>query len=417
MAKKSSLIDAVLNAGGLSEVFTQDVEDMKPENFGDGGADPYQSGEDRIDGAMPAHSGKPLSTHCPIGQEWRNVPWGEVDEGFLRWILDKIDDKPDLVDRARQELGSRSVETDESKDRRLDGKVGNGSKKRLADFDRPAHDHPRGAPRGVRAITPDLPRDTRERTRTRFINRRVRRQEDNVELSTQRSLAVAELTPIVTDIAAFAGTIEGIDVADEETQGQVGDLVKMMQHRRRKIEDKRESLVKPLNTVVREINALFKPPRDRIDEIVQLAKSKMNHFAQAQVAIADEKRRQEREQAAEERREAQELADALRKKAHQEAVVVADVVVEEAEKKVEKAAAPAKVAVTRGQESSVSVTKTWKAEVVDILELAKAVAEGRVPTHLIQPNMRALQDLARELKDPGTVNGVRIYLDVGTTVR
>jgi type I site-specific restriction endonuclease len=238
-----------------------------------------------------------------------------------------------------------------------------------------------------------------------------------MELSTQRSLAVAELTPIVTDIAAFAGTIEGLDVTDEETQGQVGDLVKMMQHRRRKIEDKRESLVKPLNIVVREINALFKPPRDRIDEIVKIAKTKMNRFATAQVAIADEKRRQERAQAEKERKEAQDLADALRKKARQDAVVVADVVIEEAEKKVEVAAKPARVATTRGQESSVIVTKTWKAEVVDLLELAKAVAEGRLPTHMIEPNMRALQDLARELKDPGTVNGVRIYQDISTSVR
>ena len=135
MAKKSSLIDAVLNAGGLSEVFTQDVEDMKPEDFGEGGADPYQKGEDRIDSAMPAHSGKPLSTHCPIGKEWRNVPWEEVDEGFLSWILEKIDDKPDLVARARQELGSRSVEVDAAKDRRVDAKI-NEPKKKLSEYAR-----------------------------------------------------------------------------------------------------------------------------------------------------------------------------------------------------------------------------------------------------------------------------------------
>jgi type I site-specific restriction endonuclease len=238
-----------------------------------------------------------------------------------------------------------------------------------------------------------------------------------MELSAQKSLAVAELTPIVTDIAAFAGTIEGIDVTDEETQGQVGDLVKMMQHRRRKIEDKRESLVKPLNAVVHEINALFKPPRDQIDNIVALAKKKMTRFAQAQVAIANEAKRQEREKAEAERQEAQDLADALRKKAGQDAAQVAAVVVEAAEKKVEVAAAPAKVATTRGQESSVIVTKTWKAEVVDLLELARAIAEGRAPITMIEPNMRALQDFARELKDEGTVNGVRIYLDVSTSVR
>jgi type I site-specific restriction endonuclease len=238
-----------------------------------------------------------------------------------------------------------------------------------------------------------------------------------MEITTQKAIAIAELNPIVTDIAAFAGTIEGIDVADEETQGQVGDLVKMMQHRRRKIEDKRESLVKPLNSVVREINALFKPPRDQIDDIVGQARKKMNRFAQAQVALEDEKRRIAQREAQEEREEAQRLAEALRKKAGQEAAVVADVVEEEAEKKVVQAAKPAKVATTRGRESSVIITKTWKAEVVDLLELAKAVADGKLPTHVIEPNMTALNDIAREKKDAGTINGIRFFEDVSTSVR
>ena len=238
-----------------------------------------------------------------------------------------------------------------------------------------------------------------------------------MEISTQRALAVAELTPIVTDIAAFAGTIEGIDVADEETQGQVGDLVKMMQHRRRKLEDKRESLVKPLNSVVREINALFKPPRDQIDEIVGIAKKKMNRFAQAQVAIAQEAARIKRETAERERKEAEELAEALRKKAGADAEPIAETVVREAEKKVEKAAEAPKVAASRGQESTVIVSKSYKAEVVDILELARAVADGKLPTKVIEPNMTALNDIARTLKDEGTINGVRFYQHVSTSVR
>ncbi len=238
-----------------------------------------------------------------------------------------------------------------------------------------------------------------------------------MEITTQKALAVAELNPIVTDIAAFAGTIEGIDVADDETQGQVGDLVKMMNHRRKKLEDKRVSLVGPLTAVVKEINALFKAPRDRIDEIIQIGKKKMNRYAQAQVALEAEKKRIERETAAAERKEAEDLAEALRKKAGQEAAVVADVVIEEAEKKVVAAAKPAKVATTRGRESSVIISKTWKAEVVDLLELAKAVADGKLPTHVIEPNMTALNDIAREKKDPGTINGVRFFQDVSTSVR
>lgn len=238
-----------------------------------------------------------------------------------------------------------------------------------------------------------------------------------MEITTQKALAIAELTPIVTDVAAFAGTIEGIDVADEETQGQVGDLVKMMQHRRKKLEDKRESLVKPLNSVVREINALFKPPRDQIDKIVGIAKKKMTRFAQAQIAIEQEKKRIEREEAETERREAAELAAALRKKAGAEAEPIAETVIQAAEKKVEKAAEAPKVAPSRGRESTVIVSKTYKAQVVDILELCQAVADGKLPTHVLEPNMTALNDIARTLKDEGTINGVRFYLDVSTSVR
>ena len=240
-----------------------------------------------------------------------------------------------------------------------------------------------------------------------------------MEISTQKSLAIAELNPIVTDIAAFAGTIEGLDVTDEETQGQVGDLVKMMAHRRRKLEDKRISLVKPLSGVVNEINALFKPPRDRIDEIVTIAKGKMKRFAQAQAALANEKARQERETAERERREAADLAEVLRKKAGIEAEPIAQAVVAEAEKKVEKAFKPeaSKVAVTRGQESSVIVTKTWKGKVVDMMAIAKGVAEGRLPLSVIEPNMSAIQGLARETKRAQVVDGIEIWEDIGTLVR
>lgn len=120
MAKKSGLIDAVLNAGGLSEVFTQDVEDMDPSKFPDAAvADPYQKDQDRADTEMPG-SVKSLETHCPIGREWKGTPWEEVEDGFLRWVLSNIDDKPKLTERVKRELGSRSVESQAATKRRED---------------------------------------------------------------------------------------------------------------------------------------------------------------------------------------------------------------------------------------------------------------------------------------------------------
>ncbi len=238
-----------------------------------------------------------------------------------------------------------------------------------------------------------------------------------MELTTQKSLAIAELNPIVHDVAAFGDTIDSIDITTEEELGNVGDLVKMLNGRRKKLEDKRDSLVRPLNTVVNDINALFKVPRDRIDEIVGKAKKHMNRFAQAQQAIADAKARREREEAQKEREEADRLAAAMKKMSGDAGEAVAEVVVEQAEKRVEKAAAPARVAVSRGRESAVSVSKVWKAQVIDKLELAKAVAAGRLSVTVIEPNMSALTQIARETKSERTVDGVRYYQHISTTVR
>ncbi len=136
MAKKSSLIDAVLNAGGLSEVFTQDVEDMPPEQFGDRAvADPYQAGEDRSESAFPKSTAQyNVATHCTIGKE-KGKKWGEVDDGYLQWICSNIDDKPDLLAAARKELDGRSVESQESVSRRQDEKITEDGRT-LADFAR-----------------------------------------------------------------------------------------------------------------------------------------------------------------------------------------------------------------------------------------------------------------------------------------
>ncbi len=134
MTKKSGQIDAVLNCGGLSEIFTQDLEDMDPTRLETGARDPYQPGEDRIDSAVPRNQ-KPLSTHCPIGKDWKGVPWEEVEDGFLFWILEKIDDKPDLVERVRKEIESRSVESQEADHTRRDARMTTPTKK-VSDYAR-----------------------------------------------------------------------------------------------------------------------------------------------------------------------------------------------------------------------------------------------------------------------------------------
>lgn len=101
MAKKSGLIDATLNAGGLSELFTQDLEDMhERDNPTDTEGDPIT-----------------VETHCLIGKKHRNEPWARIDEGYLWWVVDNVKDA-EHVARAKRELESRHVEPEAKKERR-----------------------------------------------------------------------------------------------------------------------------------------------------------------------------------------------------------------------------------------------------------------------------------------------------------
>jgi hypothetical protein len=102
MAEKSAMIDAVLRAGGLSEIFTQDLDAENPEAI-----DPYTPGADPQHNPYERSESINLETHCTIGKAWKGKRWSEVDTGFLEFIIEKIDDKPELVARAQRELAER----------------------------------------------------------------------------------------------------------------------------------------------------------------------------------------------------------------------------------------------------------------------------------------------------------------------
>ncbi len=117
MAKKSSLIDAVLNCGGLSELYTQDLEDMPPESLQDQASGTYSRSPSDW-GGDPSKGGEiNLETHCTIGRH-KGDPWDKVPDSYCSWIARSILDNPPLQKRAQRELDDRSLESQEATDRR-----------------------------------------------------------------------------------------------------------------------------------------------------------------------------------------------------------------------------------------------------------------------------------------------------------
>ena len=80
----------------------------------------------------------------------------------------------------------------------------------------------------------------------------------------------------------------------------------------------------------------------------------------------------------------------------------------------ERVQAEQKAALTRAQTAApampkvkgISTRKKWSAEVTDKMALVKAVAEGRQPLRMLEPNMKVLNQMAVALKDEMRVDGV-----------
>ncbi len=239
---------------------------------------------------------------------------------------------------------------------------------------------------------------------------------ENTALDAPKVQALEQLKPIAKDVATFADTLESIDVTTDEEMGTVGDLVKFMNGKRKTLEDKRKSLVDPLGKVVRDINGLFKPPRDLIDETIAAAKKKMNAYAKQQHILAEARAKAEREDAEREQREAEQLAADLAE-ISPTAAPMADAVMEQADKRVEKAAKPVQVAAVKSEQSTTAVNKTWTVEVLDVIALCRAVADGAIGPEMVDPNMTALRQFCRDEAVEREKFGCKFYQAISTTVR
>lgn len=240
-----------------------------------------------------------------------------------------------------------------------------------------------------------------------------------MDTNTQHQLAVSELAPIAQQSTAYAATIDGMEIHDEDALALAGDLKKDLNHYRRKLEDKRLSLVKPLKKVTGDIDAMFKAPRDKIDVLLAALGKKMNGYVQRQEQIEREKRQQEA-------REEEERAERLRKAAvetreathddEDETAAVLDSQAEEAEAAAV-AAPKQRVAPARGRSASVSRVKTWTAEVVDVKAACLAIAEGRLPASLVTFSQSDLNGMARAIEKETTRDGVEYKQTVKAGVR
>jgi type IV secretory pathway VirB10-like protein len=239
-----------------------------------------------------------------------------------------------------------------------------------------------------------------------------------VDTQTQHELAISELLPIAKQSEAYSTTIDSIDIHDDDALAMVGDLKKDLSHYRRKLEDKRTSLVGPLKKVTGDIDAMFKVPRDRIDAVLDKCKKKMNEYVFRQEKIKRDLRLQEEADAREREQRLRAAAETTREETHNPDDDIAAVLDEQADTAAAEAqAAPPKSAPVRGTRSTVSTSRAWRATVVDIKAVCQAIADGVLPVSLVTVSQSDIDGMARAVEKECTRHGIEYYVKVSTTVR
>lgn len=168
-------------------------------------------------------------------------------------------------------------------------------------------------------------------------------------------------------------------------------------------------LMKQIDEAAKRISA---PMREALSELNRQATARKAPLVEAKTAIVDAvasyraelrarheaEERAAREAAAEERRRLAEEASAAREQGDDVAAEV-----------IEQAAAvmPAPVVAAPARTPGLATHETWSAEVTDIRELARGVADGCVPVDAVMPNMPMLNKSARALHTALNWPGVR----------
>lgn len=223
-----------------------------------------------------------------------------------------------------------------------------------------------------------------------------------------------------TELVAAEGTLQVAQsyVIDcPEMAEAAADDLGQIKAKLKQLDETRMGMTRPLDEAKKRIMELFERPRSVLLQAEAALKSSLLTWQTAERARMDAERKLAEEAARKAAEEARKEAEALAAAAAeaeakgdilgaqetaQEAIAAAQVAESITHMAPVPVAAPAKLA-------GVSTREDWKAEVVDLLALVKAVAAGEASIELLEANQKVINQRAKALKGEFKVPGIRAY--------
>lgn len=235
---------------------------------------------------------------------------------------------------------------------------------------------------------------------------------------------IVDRTPAAELVVRAQGALDtasAIVIDSPELYELAAEELRRIKQLQKVIEEKRTSITGPLNQALKATNAVFKAPAETLDQAETKIKRAMLAWQDVQRRLAEkaaqeaaqreaEERARLAAEAAEARRAAQEAAQAAAQAAEAQdegkAVAAANEALQ-AEERAETLATTAAVTTVAPRfeapkaAAGISTRKVYKAEVTDLAELVKAVAEGKAPMQCLVVNETFLRQQANAFKQEG----------------
>ena len=232
-----------------------------------------------------------------------------------------------------------------------------------------------------------------------------------------------------------------VQIDSPEMLAIAGDELREVTVRRKKIEELRLSLTRPLDESKKRIMDLFRAPTERLEQAEQLLRKGVLTYQQAEREKAEQLRREAEAKLADARFEAEhdaeqalwkerEADEAMRNARTREERSAAAEMAAEAAREAEEArlqieiieVAPLPVIAEPPKPEGISTRQTYKAEVTDLRALVLAAAERaqRGDDSLLAfllADTKALAGAARAMRNKLNVPGVRVYAEESLSVR
>ncbi|HET9680188.1 MAG TPA: hypothetical protein VFP95_06485 [Gammaproteobacteria bacterium] len=192
-------------------------------------------------------------------------------------------------------------------------------------------------------------------------------------------------------------------ITTEQHYQTAGDQLKAIKARARELDSQEKSITKPINDSLRQIRDLFRRPKDVLANAERTLKQAMTSYFQVQERKRLEEQRKVEDAARKERERLARCAEKAEQRGDEQKA-------EQFEERATQVQAPV-IAQQKPKVSGVSVREIWKYEIVDKMELIKAVAEGKASPDLLSVNGAEIGRRVRALKGEFNVPGVRAFAE------